>query len=128
MPARPTYLPVAAAGGPGAPDLNESLTNFAINSAALAALSWVFARDLRSQSRDRRVVEREEALARLQVTGLSRVLTGHGEGMMMVFCNHKTIWPLRATPATADAPAAVRKGEERTVLPASKALPITCKP
>ena len=68
-PARPTHL-LAAAGGPGAPDLNESLINFAINSAALAALSWVFARDLRSQSRDRRVVEREEALARLQVTGL----------------------------------------------------------
>jgi len=47
--------------------LTESLTNFAINSAALAALSWVFARDLRSQARDRRVIEREEALARLQV-------------------------------------------------------------
>ncbi len=56
-----------AAGGEGAPNLTESLNNFAINSAALAALSWVFARDLRSQARDRRVIEREEALARLQV-------------------------------------------------------------
>lgn len=55
------------AGGEGAPDLGETLTNLAINGAAVAVFGFVFRRDLRGSQADRKIVEREEALARLQV-------------------------------------------------------------
>ena len=54
-------------GGEGAPDLNESLKNFAINSAAVAVLGFIFLRDLKAAGTDKRAVEAEEALGRLQV-------------------------------------------------------------
>lgn len=57
----------AGAGGEGAPDLAETLKNLAINGAAVAVLGFIFSRDLTGSQKDRRVVEREEALARLQV-------------------------------------------------------------
>ena len=55
------------AGGEGAPELNETLLNVGINSAALAVLGFFLLRDLRGQQSDRKIVEREESLARLQV-------------------------------------------------------------
>lgn len=56
-------------GGEGAPDVTETLKNLAINGAAIAALGYIVRRDLNSSDRDKRVVEREESLARLQVRG-----------------------------------------------------------
>lgn len=55
------------AGGSDAPDLNPVLLNIVINGAGIAGTSWLFRRDLRARQRDRSSVEREEALARLQV-------------------------------------------------------------
>jgi hypothetical protein len=60
-------LAAALQGGEGAPDLTESLKNFAINSAAVAILGFVFFRDLKAAGADKRTVEAEEALGRLQV-------------------------------------------------------------
>ena len=57
----------SGAGGDGAPDLTETLQNFAINSAAFALLSFLFVRDIQSQDRDQRTIQREEMLGRLQV-------------------------------------------------------------
>lgn len=54
-------------GGEGAPDLTESLLNFTINAAALAAFSWLFSRDYQAAEKDKRMVDREEALGRLLV-------------------------------------------------------------
>jgi hypothetical protein len=54
-------------GGEGAPDLQETLQNFGINAAALAVLGFFVSRDVAAQRRDQAVIEREEALARLQV-------------------------------------------------------------
>ncbi len=60
-------LAQAVRGGEGAPDLNESLTNLAINGAALAVLSFLLVRDLRARDKDAAVTAREEALSRLLV-------------------------------------------------------------
>lgn len=60
--------PRAAAGGDEAPDLTETLKNLAINGAAVAALGWIVRRDLTTSDRDKKVVVREESLARLQVS------------------------------------------------------------
>lgn len=54
-------------GGEGAPDVTESLRNLAINGAAVGILGYIFQRDLKGQQSDKRVIEREEALACLQV-------------------------------------------------------------
>ena len=54
-------------GGEGAPNLVETLQNLAINGAAVAVLGFIFQRDLKGSQSDRRIVEREESLARLQV-------------------------------------------------------------
>lgn len=56
------------AGGEGAPDLTETLLNLSINSAALAAFSFLFFRDLQGAERDKKVVDREELLGRLLVS------------------------------------------------------------
>lgn len=57
----------AVKGGDGAPDLNESLRNLAINSAAVAAFSYLFARDFKGSARDRAAAEAEESLSRLEL-------------------------------------------------------------
>lgn len=68
-----TRLIGALRGGPGAPELTETLQNFCINAAAFTALAFVFAGDIRGQSSDVEVIIVEEALARLQArTPLSR--------------------------------------------------------
>lgn len=65
----------AIQGGEGAPDTTETLKNLAINGAAVAVLGWIVRRDLTTSDRDKRVVLREESLARLQVAvGKDRVL------------------------------------------------------
>ncbi|KAK9909916.1 hypothetical protein WJX75_009447 [Coccomyxa subellipsoidea] len=60
-------LIAALKGGEGAPELTESLLNFTINAAALAAFSWLFSRDYQAAEKDKRMVDREEALGRLLV-------------------------------------------------------------
>lgn len=62
-----TCLKCRVVGGDGAPDVNETLKNLAINGAAIAGLGFIVRRDLRSSDRDKRIVEREESLAKLQV-------------------------------------------------------------
>ena len=57
----------ALQGGEGAPDLNDSLRNLAINSAAVAAFSFLFARDFKGSARDRAAAEAEESLSRLEL-------------------------------------------------------------
>ncbi|KAI7840112.1 hypothetical protein COHA_006153 [Chlorella ohadii] len=54
--------------GEGAPDLQETLQNFGINSAALAVLGFFVYRDVAAQRRDQAVIEREESLGRLLVS------------------------------------------------------------
>lgn len=54
-------------GGKDAPELNAVLLNVVINGTGIAGTSWLFQRDLKARQRDRSSVEREEALARLQV-------------------------------------------------------------
>lgn len=53
------------------PNLQESLTNFGINSAALAILSFLVYRDLQAQKKATSVTSREEELGRLLVRGCS---------------------------------------------------------
>ena len=55
------------AGGEGAPDLTESLKNLVVNSLAVAVLSGVLAWDFNNSSKEKRSIEREEALGKLQV-------------------------------------------------------------
>ncbi len=57
------------AGGEGAPSVSETVQNAAINGAAVSVLAFLVSRDLQSLARDRRIIEREESLARLQVRG-----------------------------------------------------------
>jgi len=65
-----------ALGGKDAPELNGVLLNVVINGAGIAGTSWLFQRDLKARQRDRSSVEREEALARLQVhTALCAIVT-----------------------------------------------------
>lgn len=65
-----------ALGGKDAPELNGVLLNVIINGLGIAGTSWLFQRDLKARQRDRSSVEREEALARLQVhTALCAVST-----------------------------------------------------
>ncbi|PRW20574.1 LOW PSII ACCUMULATION chloroplastic [Chlorella sorokiniana] len=61
-------LLAALAGGEGAPDLQETLQNFGVNSAALAVLGFFVYRDVAAQRRDQAVIEREESLGRLLVS------------------------------------------------------------
>jgi hypothetical protein len=78
------------AGGDGAPDLTETLQNFVINSAAFALLSFLFVRDIQSQDRDQRTIQREEMLGRLQVTWLP---TCRGRlGAMHALSNRGAAW------------------------------------
>jgi len=56
-----------ALGGKDAPELYGVLLNVVINGLGIAGTSWLFQRDLKARQRDRSSVEREEALARLQV-------------------------------------------------------------
>eukprot|EP00199_Chlamydomonas_sp_CCMP681_P000535 CAMPEP_0119113798 /NCGR_PEP_ID=MMETSP1180-20130426/45215_1 /TAXON_ID=3052 ORGANISM="Chlamydomonas cf sp, Strain CCMP681" /NCGR_SAMPLE_ID=MMETSP1180 /ASSEMBLY_ACC=CAM_ASM_000741 /LENGTH=471 /DNA_ID=CAMNT_0007102049 /DNA_START=9 /DNA_END=1424 /DNA_ORIENTATION=- len=60
-------LIAAIKGGEGAPDLQESVQNFAINSTAVVLLGWLVDRDLQSKQKVVRVTEREEVLGRLQI-------------------------------------------------------------
>lgn len=65
----------ALQGGTDAPELNGVLLNVVINGLGIAGASWLFQRDLKARQRDRSSVEREEALARLQVkVGSDRVV------------------------------------------------------
>lgn len=68
-------LLVALQGGEGAPEVQETLHNFGINTAALAVLAFFVYRDVSAQRRDQAVIKREEGLARLQVSlGSDRVI------------------------------------------------------
>lgn len=58
----------ALRGGEGAPDLNDSLRNLAINAAAVAAFSFLFARDFKGSARDRAAAEAEESLSKLELS------------------------------------------------------------
>jgi hypothetical protein len=58
-----------AAGGEGAPELQESVQNFGINVSALAVLSYFLYRDIQKREVDLKSSRREEALGRLQVRG-----------------------------------------------------------
>ncbi|KAG2448651.1 hypothetical protein HYH02_006008 [Chlamydomonas schloesseri] len=70
-----TRLARSLQGGPDAPDLNESLTNLGINTAAVALLSWLLWRDISSKQAEMKITTREEGLGRLQVDlGKDRVL------------------------------------------------------
>lgn len=70
-----TRLIAAFKGGEGAPELQETLQNFAINSGVLAVLGFFLLRDLAANEKDKEVVQREEALAALQLSlGPGRVL------------------------------------------------------
>lgn len=68
----PTATTTTTAGGPDAPDLNESLTNLGINVTAVAVLSWLVYRDVSSKQAELRITTREEGLGRLQVGGAGR--------------------------------------------------------
>ena len=63
-----------AAGGEGAPALQATLQNIAINGFGIAATSFLLNRDLQGRERDRVVVAREELLARLQASLLSTTM------------------------------------------------------
>lgn len=69
-----TRLVLALQGGEGAPDLQETVKNFGINSAALAVLGFVLWRDLSGEKADIAAASREEGLARLQVALGDRVV------------------------------------------------------
>ncbi|KAG2498001.1 hypothetical protein HYH03_004260 [Edaphochlamys debaryana] len=70
-----TRLIKSLQGGPGAPELTESLTNFGINSAAVAVLSFLLYRDISSKQQAVKITTREELLGRLQIDlGNDRVL------------------------------------------------------
>ncbi|KAK9822081.1 hypothetical protein WJX74_005614 [Apatococcus lobatus] len=69
-----TRLFAALTGQAGAPDTIETARNFGINLVGAVLLAFLLRRDLTSQSKDRRTVEREEAFARLQVSIGDRVL------------------------------------------------------
>jgi len=60
-------LVAATRGGDGAPDLQESIQNFAINSGALALFIFLLIRDFKGQGKDQVIVKREEKLATLRV-------------------------------------------------------------
>lgn len=60
-------LVLALQGGEGAPDLTESVTNFAINSGVLAVVSALLYRESKAKAKSVEVTDREELLSRLQV-------------------------------------------------------------
>ena len=60
-------LVLALQGGEGAPDLTESVTNFAINSTVLALVSVLLYRESKAKAKSVEVTDREELLSRLQV-------------------------------------------------------------
>lgn len=59
---------ICVAGKSESKDLNPIILNIAINGAGIVGTNWLFQRDLKARRRDRASVEREEALARLQVS------------------------------------------------------------
>ncbi|QDZ21244.1 protein LOW PSII ACCUMULATION 1 [Chloropicon primus] len=68
-------LASAIKGGPGAPELEETLKNLAINGTAVAVLTYFFVKDLKSGKEKLKEVEVEETLGRLQVDlGANRVV------------------------------------------------------
>ena len=71
-----------ALGGSDAPELNPVLLNIVINGVGIAGTSWLFQRDLKARQRDRSSVEREEALARLQVGYLSMHALPYGHHLL----------------------------------------------
>ena len=54
----------------GGDDLAQPLQNLAINGAAVAVFGFVLRRDLQASERDKQIVRREEALARLQACSM----------------------------------------------------------
>jgi len=48
--------------------VTETLKNLGINGAAVAAFGFIVRRDLAANERDKRIVQREESLARLQAS------------------------------------------------------------
>lgn len=56
------------AGAPDAPDLTETVQNFAINSGALALLVFLLLRDRQKANQQLKTIEREEVLAKLEVS------------------------------------------------------------
>lgn len=65
----------ALKGGEGAPDLQESIQNFAINASSLAILSFFLIRDIREDQKTRQTIIREEQLSDLQIkVGNEKVL------------------------------------------------------
>lgn len=60
-------LVAALKGVPDAPDLSETVQNFAVNSGALALLVFLLLRDRQKANRELKVIEREEMLAKLEV-------------------------------------------------------------
>ncbi|MEW5305795.1 MAG: hypothetical protein WDW36_008313 [Sanguina aurantia] len=68
-------LIAAVKGGPGAPELQETLQNFGINSSAVAVLGFLLWRDISSKEKAISVTTREELLGILQLDlGPDRVL------------------------------------------------------
>ncbi len=55
------------AGGEGGPDLNDTLRNLGINGGSVAVLGFLLLRELGEQKKEEGRIEREEALALLQV-------------------------------------------------------------
>lgn len=70
-----------AAIRPGGEDPSEGFKNLAVNGISVAVLSFLLQRDLASSARDRAIVKREEALARLQVGGAVKVGRQRGDGV-----------------------------------------------
>jgi len=60
-------LVAALKGAPDAPDLTETVQNFAINSGALALLVFLLLRDRQKANQQLKTIEREEVLAKLEV-------------------------------------------------------------
>ena len=60
-------LAAAVKGGEGAPDLNETLTNLAVNTGAVALFSALVRNDLRTKAQAESKVAREEDLGKLEV-------------------------------------------------------------
>ncbi|CAG9463674.1 unnamed protein product [Pedinophyceae sp. YPF-701] len=60
-------LAAAVQGGEGAPDLAETLGNAGVNAGVLGVLLFFVRRDLQARERDKKKIQREEDLGRLQV-------------------------------------------------------------
>lgn len=70
-----TRLAAALNGGPGAPELKETVQNLAINLTAVIALTFFFVRDLKDEKEKLKEVEMEESAGKLLVDmGANRVV------------------------------------------------------